>query len=221
MALGTRLTSVATRIADAVFPRFCVGCGAEGSILCTNCGQVWVPDGATTGEPWFFAHYADPIARGLLTNWKYHFDETAWEVLSRRLHPALSTFSLRLAMAGITAIVPVPLSRERRAERGFDQAERIAHWLSRATRVPVRHLLVRRHVSGHQAERTTEERHTAMALSPFVAAPLLSKGGQGVVGSVLLVDDVWTTGATMHAAIRTLNAAGVHAVTCCTLLKGG
>lgn len=225
MAVGLRTTNFGLRIADAIFPRFCVGCGQEGDILCVTCGESWVPDGSNSGEPWFFAHYADPIARGLLTNWKYHFDETAWAVLSRRLHPALSTLSLRMAMAKITAIVPVPLSRERRAERGFDQAEAIAVWLSRTTKIPVAHMLERRFTTGHQAERSTDDRKTAMAMSPFGVAPLLSKEGQGVVGatnaSILLVDDVWTTGATMHAAIRTLNAGGIHTVHCFSLLKGG
>ncbi len=223
-----RLRDAKTMLADAIFPRFCVGCGQEGDILCVTCGEVWVPDGGVAPllskegpgvVLWFLAHYADPIARGLLTNWKYHFDETAWAVLSRRLHPSLSTLLLRMAMAKITAIVPVPLSRERRAERGFDQAETIATWLSRATKIPVVHMLERKFTSGHQAERSTADRNTAMSTSPFHFRNVI--GGGPIPRSILLVDDVWTTGATMHAAIRTLNAGGIHTVHCFSLLKGG
>lgn len=217
MVQNTKLR-IGSHIADAIFPRFCVGCGQEGDILCVTCGESWVPDGSGGGEPWFLAHYADPKARGLLTNWKYHYDETAWAVLARRLHPSLSTLSLRMAMAHITAIVPVPLSRERRAERGFDQAEIIATWLSHATKIPVLHLLTRRNTSGHQAERSTDDRKTAMSVSPF---DMRAGGACPAPTAILLVDDVWTTGATMHAAIRTLNAASVHNVHCFTLLKGG
>lgn len=123
-----------------------------------------------------------------------------------------------MAMAHVTAIVPVPLSRERRAERGFDQAEIIATWLSRATKIPVVHMLERKFTTGHQAERSTNDRKVAMAMSPFVIA---AGGACPAPTAILLVDDVWTTGATMHAAIRTLNTAGVHGVQCYTLLKGG
>ncbi len=225
-----RFRNVMTELADALFPRFCVGCGKEGHILCTTCAETWVPDGGAdaicpigkdgqtdVAHVWFLAHYADPIARNLLTTWKYHFDETAWATLAQRLHSSLPLLHLRAAMASIDAVVPVPLSRERRAERGFDQAAIIAQWIASGIHRPVAHLLTRKFTTGHQAERSTGERKRAMADSPFV---LRNIGGGPIPRRVLLVDDVWTTGATMQAASHTLAAAGVEHIQPMTVLKG-
>lgn len=246
-----RLRGARALLLDALFPRFCVGCGREGGVLCLTCDETWAPDGGTVNVPllfkeelgvvaasvsgappptppprggesfgsvWFLAHYADPVARGLLTTWKYHFDETAWATLARRLRPSLHLVHLRAAMAGIDAIVPVPLSRERKAERGFDQAERIAQWLAEGIHRPVLHLLNRAWTSGHQAERSTSERKMAMRTSPF---SLSSRHKEGPYPQrLLLVDDVWTTGATMQAAARVLAHTGVSHIQPMTILKG-
>lgn len=227
---GTTTTRATTLLWDALFPRFCVGCGREGRILCTTCHETWAPDGGVDNcrklsfaqedglqeSMWFLAHYADPVARGLLTTWKYHFDESAWATLARRLQPSLTLLHLRAAMADIEAVVPVPLSRERCAERGFDQAAIIAEWIAAGIHRPVLHLLERKFTTGHQAERSISERKRAMAASPF----FVRKDVQELSQRILLVDDVWTTGATMQAAARVLTAAGVTHIQPMTILKG-
>ena len=121
-------------------------------------------------------------------------------------------------MNKVEAIVPLPLSKQRKCERGFDQAEEIAKWLSKLTGVPMMSLLEKRRTVGHQADRSVEERLAAMVDSPFSfsASPDPSSCPQ----RVLLVDDVWTTGATMAAGARTLKAAGVEEVFGLTLARG-
>lgn len=218
MMAGTVLTRGMALLGDALFPRFCVGCKREGKILCDVCNEVWISDGHSVSaeEVWSFGAYADPILRGLLTTWKYHFDDTAWAVLRRRLQPQMSLLHLRAAMAGVEAVVPVPLSRRRRAERGFDQAVEIAEWIAAGIHRPVLHLFERKHVDGHQAERTIDERITAMHDNPFsVKASKIADRQKVKPTHVLLVDDVWTTGATMHAAAEVLVTQGIasHFVT--------
>lgn len=208
---------------DALFPRFCVACSREGALLCQTCQASWAPrpieenilaDRDVYGI-WSVLPYADPVARQLITAWKYRYDTSSWEILRRKLAPSFSTFGLTLGLRHIEAIVPLPLSRKRRCERGFDQADEIAKWLSRLTGVPTRPLLVRRHRDGHQAERSVDERQKAMLASPF-AVPLTPN----IPRRVLLVDDVWTTGATMDAGARTLKLAGVEEVHGFSLAKG-
>jgi ComF family protein len=102
------------------------------------------------------------------------------------------------------AVTWVPLSRKRRARRGFDQAELLARALARRLDVPARRLLVRRRDTREQARATAQERRRALR-GAF--------SGVGLVpGRVLLVDDVVTTGSTVAACASTLRRAGAHRV---------
>lgn len=224
LGLNRRMARVLAAWCAAVFPRFCVGCDSEGSLLCRACDGAWHPQPSFPllskeglGEVWSLARYADPVARSLLTAWKYHYDESAWQTLRRKLAPELPLLHLRTSVAGIDAIVPVPLSNKRRNERGFDQADAIATWLSSGIHLPVRHLLRRKLTFGHQADRTTNERSAAMAKSPFALRRLERPRAQSreelrdlMPRRVLMVDDVWTTGATMHAAALPLHKLGIE-----------
>lgn len=233
------MAGLAECVLAAVFPRFCVSCQAEGGLLCLACDEGWNPerprvldskDEGVDGDVsklWAMLPYANPVARELITSWKYNYDSSAWAILRRRLAPPIATLMLTMAIHKIEAIVPLPLTKQRRCERGFDQAVEIAEWLSKLTNLPVVQLLERKHRAGHQAERAVDERLQAMATSPFSLNLKLS----GTVERrntrldpryrrILLVDDVWTTGATMSAGARTLKNGGVEEVFGFTLARG-
>jgi predicted amidophosphoribosyltransferase len=101
----------------------------------------------------------------------------------------------------------VPTTAARRRARGFDQAELLARAVGRRRGVPVRSLL--RRVDGRaQTGRDAKDRRTG---PEFTARP-----GRRVATSVVLIDDIGTTGATLHAAAQVLAAAGwpeIHART--------
>lgn len=228
---------VLERITDAVFPRFCLTCGVEGRLLCDYCEHSWHSTpllsacgfckkhrafGATCQgclrhqapcavESLYY--YADPVARSLLGAWKYDYDKTAKKMLQRLINKQRERILELVAEFQIEAIVPVPLHYKRLCERGFDQAEELSQILSEITGISVVKALRRCRNTGHQAERALEEREKAMAGTPFVTV------GE-VPGSVLLVDDVWTTGATALAATAPLRAGGARRVVVWTLLKG-
>lgn len=197
---------------SAIFPRFCVQCRGEGNLLCDVCAAAWRPSRPEDEHAWSLLHYADPIARQLITSWKYQLDQSAFEILCRRLSGEMPLLRLRAGMAGIQAIVPVPLDYRRKAWRGFDQSEEIGKWLSAELKIPFRPLLRRKLAFGHQADRSTENRQKAMANSPFALAT------QDIPERILLVDDVWTTGSTMRAAEAALPQCRVHFF---TIAKGG
>ena len=111
------------------------------------------------------------------------------------------------AMAGLVdvdAIVPIPIPWFRRLRRGFDQADRLARGVSRSTGLPVLPLLFRSDYTRQVGKRASERAK-------------LSPGAFGVrsmcrPSRVLLIDDVITTGATVHAAAQQLQRHGVDAV---------
>ncbi len=104
-------------------------------------------------------------------------------------------------------LCPVPLHWIRRFHRGFNQAELLARALSRKTGWPVTSLLKRTRATGHQAHRSRLERFTAME---DVFRFDRTKGAPPPC--VLLVDDVFTTGATLDACARELKKAGAKYV---------
>lgn len=103
----------------------------------------------------------------------------------------------------IDALVPVPLAPARQRERGFNQAELLAERLAPRIGAPVeRSWLYRTRVTAPQTDLTAAERR-ANVRGAFAAR-------RGVrAGHAVVIDDVFTTGATVAECARALRAAGV------------
>lgn len=113
------------------------------------------------------------------------------------------------------AVVPVPLDRARFKERGYNQAELIAKPLARLLGIPFRsYLLVRTRPRPDHLRLTRRERWETVrgAYAPCERAPVDKL-------RVLLVDDVFTTGATLDACSRALKGAGAARVVGLTVAR--
>lgn len=106
----------------------------------------------------------------------------------------------------VDVVTWVPLTRRRKAERGFDQAKVLAVDMGGHAGIPVRSVLRRVRSTGPQAKRDAAERRAAMRGS-FVVRDRVH-----VPANVLLVDDVLTTGATAAACAEALLEAGASQV---------
>jgi ComF family protein len=111
------------------------------------------------------------------------------------------------------AVAPVPAHRRRHRRHGFNQAEAIARSLSRATGLPTLRLLEREGAARPQVGLERRARlanaRDSVRLRPRAAVPR----------RVLLVDDVYTTGATLDACARALRRAGAGRVTGVTFAR--
>lgn len=114
----------------------------------------------------------------------------------------------------VDCVVPVPMHWWKRWRRGFNQAESLAMEVSRAVSAPLRHALRRQRHSGVQAGLSSAARRRN-ALASFSLAESRDIAGS----SVLLVDDVFTTGATATACARLLKRAGADSVAVLTLAR--
>lgn len=111
-------------------------------------------------------------------------------------------------------IVPMPLHWRKRLERGFNQSELLARFVSRRTGIPVAGALRRRKRTDSQAGLTRAQRRTNVAGAFEVRQRDKIEGRH-----VLLIDDVLTTGATASACSSVLKRAGAKRVTVLTLAR--
>jgi ComF family protein len=144
--------------------------------------------------------YAFPLDR-LLPRFKFHRDLAAGRLLAQGMADAFRE------LPPPDALVPVPLHRARLRTRGYDQALELAKPLAQTLGIPLheRALSRIRHTSA-QSELDARGRRRnvrgAFAVDARAALP----------AHVVLVDDVMTTGATLHAAAVALRRAGVARV---------
>ncbi len=136
--------------------------------------------------------------------------------LSHRLKAIISTAGNRKVLNDADLIVPIPLSARRRIERGFNQADLIAETVSRSTRIPVdAHSLARKtHTPIHRVGMDQKARELTVKNAFKVVRPKLIEGK-----TILLVDDVLTSGATASSCAKALKKSGAHNVSVFTLAR--
>ncbi len=205
-------------VLNLVFPRTCPGCGKltvrqEGAV-CLECltevRQTRFHRSPTDNELYLRVAGKVPLAGASAF---LYFDKEGRvqqmvQALKYRNQPGVGTYlgevwadSMRASewWQGINVLVPVPLHRSRRVERGYNQAEMIAAGLGKVGGKPVvKKALVRKEQTQTQTRKGKEERWKNVR-------DVFSVKGR-VTGHVGLVDDVATTGATLEACIRALLA---------------
>ncbi|MGC8718706.1 MAG: ComF family protein, partial [Thermodesulforhabdaceae bacterium] len=122
----------------------------------------------------------------------------------------VETFSKWLSKESINLIVPVPLHIEKLKERGFNQALLLAKELAKRTGIPCSYsvLIKTRKTPPQVALRVTERKKNlrqAFAISPAAKAQIRD-------ASVLVIDDVITTGTTINECAKSLKAVGASRV---------
>ena len=143
--------------------------------------------------------YAFPVDR-LLPRFKFHRDLAAGALLAQLMAEAFSPLERP------QGLVALPLHRSRLRARGYDQALELARPLARALQLPLLEGALRRtRATAPQSELSALARRRNLR-GAFAC------DGMVLPAHVVLVDDVMTTGATLHAAARALRRAGVERV---------
>lgn len=115
-------------------------------------------------------------------------------------------------------VVPVPLARAKAKHRGFNQAELLAIPLADALKVPLLSMaVIRERVTEAQVRLSPDLRRRSVNSDSFSVPDAGLFAGK----RVLLVDDVFTTGATLNALALCLQAQGATQVSACALASGG
>lgn len=225
------LKSVVENVKDIIYPVFCVECGKEGEWWCARCRKKGKIEGVfacplcgqrtekgeacfecVAGSPLdgvtaFFYYAEDKPAGKLIRLHKYHGASeigAVWkDVLSGASPKVLG------ACRGLpVTVLPVPLYPVRERERGYNQSESIALAVADILNrdgteavMDVGHLLRLR--ATHQQAKVKEENR-----QENIAGAFGWRSGTKVPERVVLVDDVFTSGATMQECARTLKQNG-------------
>jgi ComF family protein len=187
------------QLLDLIFPPRCGGCGRHGVAWCDGCAASVQPPRIATlnGVPLVAAGQFDGPLQHAIHTYKYRPRPGLAGVLAEPLRRAI--VAARLDLGGLIAI---PLHPQRRRERGFNQAERLAAALAGPLGLPVVGGLRRVRPTPAQVGLSQPERQANM-MGAFVwnAATPPPRG-------LALVDDVCTTGATLEAAADAVVRAG-------------
>ena len=208
--------SISQKILDILFPIKCLSCGAKDITLCNKCLDsvdiVLQKHGATTIS---IFSYRNAIIKKALRALKYNNNKEIGEIFARILYDEiLEDLSDRQLFSNFKnpLLIPIPLSKKRLRERGFNQSGLIAREIS--------------HLDNNTSFTFTESvlykiKDTPSQVSIKDKAERLKnlhgcfsvKDKKVVCGkNIIIIDDVTTTGATIAEARKTLLSAGAKKV---------
>jgi len=205
--------SIKEFILDILFPRFCLNCNREGSYLCPDCFSLI----DISEKKYYFlknlnglfcpTSYDNFIVKKLINQFKY---PPYIKELAKPLASLIITYFKILGESGLQdfILVPIPLHKKKLKSRGFNQASEIAKELSKNLAIPFSdNVLIKIKPTPAQVELKKEEREKNVRETFLCQKPEIIKNKK-----ILLVDDVFTTGATLEEAGRALRRAGAAEV---------
>lgn len=238
---GLRRTASAAR--DLLFPPRCVGCGdllppfvKRATVFCPLCRTAWETAvteaaghaAADAGRGLvYLVHYrpghADGIPEKLIYHLKHEGDPRAFTFVAERLAPRLldaaATLPTRAPLGEDKPLLFTYPPRRRSAVRedGFDQARRLAKALAGACDGDFAALIRRTHRKAKEQKTLNAEERTVNATSSYILA---DKAAEAVRDrTVVICDDLCTTGATLNRCAALLVEAGARSVILCTVAR--
>ncbi|MEA3328186.1 MAG: ComF family protein [Candidatus Omnitrophota bacterium] len=211
-------------LANLIYPLYCQVCKskldpANTRYLCENCWSKIKKSRAVpaSGHNYFF-HSLWSIGRyqGVLKDCIRLFKYNKKSFMAKPLGELMNNFIAgHLDRRAIGLIVPVPLHSSKLRERGFNQSLELAVQISKRSSLPLSSSsLYRKRPTISQTELSKQERLINVKAAFAVKNSLVLKK------QVLLVDDVFTSGATANECSKTLLEAGACAVSVLTLARG-
>lgn len=195
---------------DFLYPKKCLGCGKNGKYFCDECLKtVKLNDQAALNGTSLFRY--EGIIKQAILALKYQFLRNIETELGELIDRGIVEEELKEFLELKPLVQPIPLHWRRKNWRGFNQAEVIAKVLAKKFNLKLVDCLERVKQTKPQADLKRKER--------LANVENIFKVKVKPSGAVLIVDDVWTTGATMNEAIKTLQKGGVKKVWGLTLAR--
>ena len=233
-------------LADIIFPINCLGCKAESKngdpkdYLCEQCldtipshsklACLFCSAPVTSGEIcpfckkehpldyfWSVTEYGYPLVNRTIQAFKYRFVKALGQPLARLLINYWQNRKITETLKDAPLLVPVPLHRQRKNWRAYNQAEVLAEYLAKATNTKLADGALTRPIRRPpQAEITDPNQRRANAANLYACPDPARVRNQTIV----LIDDVATTGSTLDECARVLKQTGAKTVGAFVVAKG-
>ncbi|MDD5190837.1 MAG: ComF family protein, partial [Dehalococcoidales bacterium] len=228
-----QLTNLRGAALNLLFPQYCLGCGKEESFICSDCSRnlpyIFCATCPTCGAPQTNGVTCarclerHPEIDGIQA--PFRFEGVIREAIHqlkyqnlRAIAPGLAVFIqefLEDHPVEADLLVPVPLHPKRLRERGYNQSALLTRELGGLLHLPVdEKSLVRRHYVSPQARTRSVSERFQNVMNLFECSPAVVYGK-----SVIIMDDVTTSGATLNACAAALKKAGAIRVLGLALAK--
>ena len=216
-------------LTDLLFPNRCPCCNkfiSWNKLICENCiskfPEVKVPicikcgkaDCICNTKPQYdyciVATYYDGIIKNGIVNFKLKNGVNFAEYFSKKLAQLLKTNNLSKSIDIVTA---VPMTRQKRIERGYNQSEVLAKYISRSLNKPLANNIIKK-----KNKKLTQHKLTYLERKEFVKGSFIADESYDLKGkTVLLCDDVITSGATLNECAKMLRKLGANKVICAVI----
>jgi competence protein ComFC len=218
-----RVNDIARHALSVIFPSGCVSCGNERTVypfpVCPGCVTEILssdpPERMCSGriKKTHSCLWYTPSVKCCIQSFKFRGNIALAGFFKRILRSYTLCSGIRKENHDI--IVPVPLHRLRKRKRGYNQSEILAKMAADMLGIPVRaDILTKVRNTPPQSGLTKTERNRNLKGS-FAVADMSALKGK----SVLLVDDVTTTGTTLEECARVLTASGASSISAFTLAR--
>ena len=226
MAFDVKITTI-FRPLDLLAPFTCRGCGALGEILCERCKKyniTLIPKTCPRCKakckdcqckvPIYAVSKREGILVDLVEDYKYKSIRRASEVLSELMDAGIQTCVKGGGLEGEVIVVPLPTVAKHIRERGFDHTLLLAKKLvKRHKEWKISKALVRYKNTvqvGTDGNKRRKQAKNAYKLNKRIKI--------NPTATYLLVDDVWTTGASIDSAVEKMKAAGAKKIAAAVIL---
>ncbi len=213
---------------EFIYPAVCLGCrlplSTNEQIVCARCWETIRPVHEADEE---FREMAERLSAsgyidGLVACYLFEKDGVLQSLIHELKYGGMSAIGAHLGEhlgarvlhvtqgESVAGLIPVPLHPVKKRERGYNQSECICRGIARVTGLPVFSSMLRRtKYTKTQTQLTVMERERNVKDAFAVSGQL--------AGTVILVDDVITTGATINASARALAAHGAKRIYACSI----
>ncbi len=209
------IVDIFSEVLDIFYPRSCLGCKINGEILCLSCITKITKQDRETDNVIAPFSYQDPLMKKIIWNFKYYHHKylgiRMGEILYDELLEDIADMSIYTQGSPIL-VVPVPISKLRRKERGYNQAELIAKGMSdkggKNLFILEKNIVFKNIETIPQARITNKARRLKNIKNTFS----IKNKNRIKEQTIIIIDDVTTTGGTINEILNLLKRNGAKKV---------